>query len=46
MIAVDSDDTFSKSWFFGDVQIESLFRSDDVDEQRVDEFNVDDEYDY
>ena len=46
VIAVDSDDTFSKSWFFGDVQIESLFRSDDVDEQRVDEFNVDDEYDY
>ena len=41
VIAVDSDDTFSKSMFFRDVRIESLFRSGDVDE-----FNVDDEYDY
>ena len=41
MIAVDSDDTFSKSLFFRDVRIESLFHSGDVDE-----FNVDDEYDY
>ena len=40
-IAVDSDDTFSKSLFFRDVRIESLFHSGDVDE-----FNVDDEYDY
>ena len=41
VIAVDSDDTFSKSMFFRDVRIESLFHSGDVDE-----FNVDDEYDY
>ena len=41
VIAVDSDDTFSKSLFFRDVRIESLFHSGDVDE-----FNVDDEYDY
>ena len=46
VIAVDSDDTFSKSLFFRDVRIESLFHSGDADEQRVDEFNVDDEYDY
>ena len=31
--------------FFRDVRIESFFHSGDVDEQRVDEFNVDDEYD-
>ena len=41
VIAVDSDDTFSKSLFFRDVRIESLFHSGDADEQRVD-----DEYDY
>ena len=35
-IVVDSDDTFSKSMFFRDVRIESLFHSGDVD----------DEYDY
>ena len=46
VIAVDSDDTFSKSLFFRDVRIESLFHSGDVDEQRVDKFTVDDEYDY
>ena len=40
-IVVDSDDTFSKSMFFRDVRIEPLFHSGDVDE-----FNVDDEYDY
>ena len=45
MIAVDSDGTFSKSLFFRDVRIESLLHSGDVDEQRVDEFDVDDEYD-
>ena len=45
VIAVDSDGTFSKSLFFRDVRIESLFHSGDVDEQRVDEFDVDDEYD-
>ena len=31
--------------FFRDVRIESFFHSGGVDEQRVDEFNVDDEYD-
>ena len=41
VIVVDSDDTFSKSLFFRDVRIESLFHSGDADEQRVD-----DEYDY
>ena len=46
VIAVDSDDIFSKSLFFRDVRIESLFHSGDVDEQRVDKFTVDDEYDY
>ena len=46
VIAVGSDDTFSKSLFFRDARIESLFHSGDIDEQRVDEFNVDDEYDY
>ena len=45
VIAVDSDDTFSKSLFFRDVRIESLFHSGDVDGQIVDEFDVDDEYD-
>ena len=45
MITVDSDDTFSKSLFFRDVRIESLFHSGDIDDQRVDEFDVDDEYD-
>ena len=45
VIAVDSDGTFSKSLFFRDVRIESFFHSGGVDEQRVDEFNVDDEYD-
>ena len=46
VIAVDSDDIFSKSLFFRDVRIEPLFHSGDVDEQRVDKFTVDDEYDY
>ena len=46
VIAVDSDHTFSKSLFFRDVRIESLFHSGDADEQWVDEFNVDDEYHY
>ena len=46
MIAVDSDDTFSKSLFSRDVRMESLFHSGNVDKQRIDEFNVDDEYDY
>ena len=46
MIAVDSDDTFSKSLFSRDVRVESLFHSGNVDKQRIDEFNVDDEYDY
>ena len=45
MIAVDSDGTFSKSFFFRDVRIESLFDSDGVNEQRVDEFDFEDEYD-
>ena len=45
VIAVDSDGTFSKSLFFRDVRIESLFHSGHLDEQRVDEFDVDDEYD-
>ena len=45
MIAVDSDGTFSKSLFFRDVRIESIFHSGHLDEQRVDEFDVDDEYD-
>ena len=45
MIAVDSDGTFSKSLLFRDVRIESLFHYGDVDEQRIDEFDVDDEYD-
>ena len=45
MIAVDSDSTFSKSLLFRDVRIESLFHSGDVDEQRIDKFDVDDEYD-
>ena len=31
--------------FFRDVRIESLFHSGHLDEQRVDEFDVDDEYD-
>ena len=44
MIAVDSDGTFSKSFFFRNVRIESLFDSDDVNEQRVDEFDFEDEY--
>ena len=44
MIPVDSDGTFSKSLFFRDVRIESLFHSGDIDDQRVDEFDVDDEY--
>ena len=33
VIVVNSDDTFSKSLFFRDVRIESLFHSGDVDEQ-------------
>ena len=45
VIAFDSDDTFSKSLFFRDVRIESLFHSGDVDEERVDGFDVDDGYD-
>ena len=45
VIAVDSHGTFSKSLFFRDVRKESLFHSGDVDEQIVDEFDVDDEYD-
>ena len=44
-IAVDSDDTFSKSLFFRDVRIESLFHSGNFDGQTVDKFDVDVEYD-
>ena len=44
VIVVDSDGTFSKSLFFRDVRIGSFFHSDDVDEQRVDEFDFEDEY--
>ena len=45
MIVDDSDSTFSKSLFFRDVRIESLFHSDDVNEQRVDKFDFEDECD-
>ena len=45
VIAIDSDGTFSKSLFFRDVRIESLFHSNDVNEQRVDEFDFEDECD-
>ena len=45
MIVDDIDGTFSKSLFFRDVRIESLFHSDDVNEQRVDKLDFEDECD-
>ena len=36
---------FQSHFFFRDVRIESFFHSSDFDGERVDEFDVDDEYD-